>query len=107
MSPTLPPTKLPYIQQDLGIYTYDKLDGLKITASLAATAASDLKYGDLVYFFTAFVMNGYGPYVHVSSDEMQQGLLVAVTPQGSPLQTRSSSSSTQTHPASPLFARPF
>ena len=77
------PDKLPYIQQDLGIYTYDNLDGLKTTASLAATAASNLKYGDLVYFFTAFAMNGYGPYVHVSSDEMQQGLLVAVTPQGS------------------------
>jgi len=77
------PEKLPYIQQDLGIYTYDNLDGLKTTARLAATAASNLQYGDLVYFFSAFAMNGYGPYVQVSSDEMQQGLLVAVTPQGS------------------------
>lgn len=65
--------KLPYIQQDLGLYTYDNLDGLKTTASLAAIAASNLKYGDLVYFFTAFATNGYGPYIHVASNEMQQG----------------------------------
>lgn len=77
------PDKLPYIQQDLGLYTYDNLDGLKATASLAATAASNLKYGDLVYFFTAFAMNGYGPYIQAFSNEMQQGLLVAVTPPGS------------------------
>jgi hypothetical protein len=77
------PDKLPYIQQDLGLYTYDNLDGLKATASLAATAASNLKYGDLVYFFTAFAMNGYGPYIQASSNEMQQGLLVAVSPPGS------------------------
>lgn len=76
------PEKLPYIQRDVGIYTYDNLHGLKTTANLAATAASDLKYGDLVYFFTAFAMNGYAPHVNLSSEEMQQGLLAAVTPYG-------------------------
>lgn len=64
------PDKLPYIQQDLGIYTFDNLDGLRMTASLATTAASTLKYGDLVYFFTAFAMNGHGPSIQLSSNKM-------------------------------------
>jgi len=77
------PDKLPHIQDDLGIYTYDNLHGLRTTADMAATAASNLKYGDLVYLFTTFAMNGYGPYVRLPSNEMQQGLLAAVTPKGS------------------------
>jgi len=77
------PDKLPYIQKDLGIYTRDNINGLKAAANLAATAASHAKYGDLVYLFNVFAMNGFGPYAQISSNEMQQGLLAAVTPHGS------------------------
>lgn len=77
------PAQLPHIQRDLGIYTYDNVEILKATASLAATAASQSNYGDLVYFFNAFAMNGHAPNVKVVSDEMREGLLAAVTPQGS------------------------
>ncbi|KAF2113505.1 hypothetical protein BDV96DRAFT_113146 [Lophiotrema nucula] len=79
------PEKLPYIQQDLGIFTYDNLEGLKTTASLAATAASNFHYGDLVYFFNAFAMNAFNPYIDISSEEMEQALLAAVRPANSSL----------------------
>lgn len=72
--------KLPYIQNDLGIMSLDNLEPLQILAGLAKTAASNGQYGDLVYLYTAFAMNGHADNVKVSSDEMQQGLLMAVTP---------------------------
>lgn len=75
--------KLPYIQNDLGIMSLDNLEPLQILAGLAKTAASKGQYGDLVYLYTAFAMNGYADNVKVSSDEMQQGLLMAVTPPNS------------------------
>ena len=75
--------KLPYIQNDLGIMSLDNLEPLQILAGLAETAASKGQYGDLVYLYTAFAMNGYADNVKVSSDEVQQGLLMAVTPPNS------------------------
>lgn len=75
--------KLPYIQNDLGIMSLDNREPLQILAGLAETAASKGQYGDLVYLYTAFAMNGHGEHVKVSSDEMQHGLLKAVTPPNS------------------------
>ncbi|KAI9707757.1 MAG: hypothetical protein M1836_000719 [Candelina mexicana] len=75
--------KLPYIQNDLGIMSLDNMEPLQILAGLAETAASKGQYGDLVYLYTAFAMNGHADHVKVSSDEMQQGLLMAVTPPNS------------------------
>ena len=77
------PDKLPYIQHDLGIISLDNLEPLQILAGLAATAASKGQYGDLVYLYTAFAMNGHADHVKVSSDELKQGLLKAVTPPNS------------------------
>ncbi|MCJ1425833.1 hypothetical protein MMC29_003733 [Sticta canariensis] len=75
--------KLPYIQNDLGIISLDNLEPLQILAGLAETAASKGQYGDLVYLYTAFAMNGHADHIKVSSDELQQGLLKAVTPPNS------------------------
>ncbi|MCJ1262350.1 hypothetical protein MMC22_002220 [Lobaria immixta] len=75
--------KLPYIQNDLGIMSLDNLEPLGILAGLAETAASKGQYGDLVYLYTAFAMNGHADHVKVSSDQMRQGLLIAVTPPNS------------------------
>lgn len=72
--------KLPYIQNDLGIMSLDNLEPLQILAGLAETAASRGQYGDLVYLYTAFALNAHADHVKVSSDEMQHGLLEAVTP---------------------------
>lgn len=72
--------KLPYIQHDLGILSLDNMEPLQILAGLAKTAASKSQYGDVVYLYTAFDMNGHGDNIKVSSEEMQQGLLKAVTP---------------------------
>lgn len=75
--------KLPYIQHDLGIMSLDNLEPLQILAGLAEKAASKGQYGDLVYLYTAFAMNGHADHVKVSSEELQQGLLKAVTPPNS------------------------
>lgn len=75
--------KLPHIQNDLGIMSLDNLEPLQILAGLAKTAASKGQYGDLVYLYAAFAMNGYADNIKVSSDEMQRGLLMAVTPPNS------------------------
>lgn len=75
--------KLPHIQDNLGIYTLDNLEPLRILAGLAKTAASKGQYGDLVYLFSAFAMNGHGEHVKASSDAMQQSLFNAVTPPNS------------------------
>lgn len=77
------PDKLPYIQHDLGIHSLDNKEPLQILAGLAKLAASKSKYGDLVYLYNAFAMNSYADHIKVSSEELQEGLLVAVTPPGS------------------------
>lgn len=72
--------KLPYIQHNVGIFSLDNLEALQILAGLVGQAASKGQYGDLVFLYNAFAMNGHADYVKVSSDEMQEGLLTAVTP---------------------------
>ncbi|RKK82197.1 hypothetical protein BFJ71_g15343 [Fusarium oxysporum] len=71
--------KLPHIQQDLGVHTLDNVQPLKTIAGLASVAAKQAKWGDLVYLYNVFAMNGHAPYAHASSSEMQEGLLSAVT----------------------------
>lgn len=75
--------KLPYIQDDLYILSLDNLKPLQILADLTKTAALKDQYGDLVYLYNAFAMNGHADHAKVSSDQMQQGLLAAVTPPNS------------------------
>lgn len=75
--------KLPHIQENLGVYSLDNLEPLRILAGLAKTAASKGQYGDLVYLFSAFAMNAHGDHVKASSDAMQQVLFKAVTPSNS------------------------
>lgn len=75
--------KLPYIQNDLVILSLDNLKPLQILAGLTKTAASKGQYGDLVYLYNAFAMNGHASYVKVFSPQMQEGLLTAVTPPNS------------------------
>lgn len=72
--------KLPYIQHDMGILSLDNKEPLQILADLAKTAASKGQYGDLVYLYAAFAMNGHGDNIKVSNEKMQQSLLKAVTP---------------------------
>lgn len=71
--------KLPYIQHDLGIESWDNMEPLQILAGLTKIAASKKQYGDIVFLYNAFVMNGHGDHIKVSSEEMHQGLLKAVT----------------------------
>jgi hypothetical protein len=71
--------KLPHIQQDLGVQTVDNIKALKTIAGLASIAAKQAKWGDLVYLYNVFAMNGHAPYADASSSEMQEGLLSAVT----------------------------
>lgn len=70
--------KLPNIQANLGLYTLDNLDALKSIAGLAAVAAQEQKWGDLVYLYNAFSMNGHVDYIIANSTEMRHGLLAAV-----------------------------
>lgn len=78
-----PIDKLPYIQKDLGIFSLDNFESLQFLIELAEAAAFKEQYGDLVYLYNAFAMNGHAEYVKVSSKPMQQGLLWAVTPPNS------------------------
>ncbi|KAI9741575.1 MAG: hypothetical protein M1818_004381 [Claussenomyces sp. TS43310] len=73
------PDKLPYIQDDVGLFTLDNAEPLIVVAGLAKTAASTGKWGDLVFLYNVFVMNGFADYAKVSSEQMQEGLLKAVT----------------------------
>ncbi|KAG5961992.1 hypothetical protein E4U58_004024 [Claviceps cyperi] len=78
------PDKLPHVQEDVGIYTIDNLELLRIVAGLGQAAAQQGKWGDLVYLYNVFSMNGYLDYAKTTSSEMQGGLLAAVTkPDGS------------------------
>jgi len=71
--------KLPYIQHDLGIMSLDNPVPLEIIADLAKTAAGKGKWGDLVFLYNVFSMNAFEEYAKVTSEQMQYGLLVAVT----------------------------
>ncbi|KAF7555894.1 hypothetical protein G7Z17_g1821 [Cylindrodendrum hubeiense] len=73
------PDKLPHIQQSLGVQTMDNIDALKTIAGLASVAAREGKWGDIVYLYNVFAMNGHAPYADASSSEMRDGLLSAVT----------------------------
>ncbi|KAK2606226.1 hypothetical protein QQS21_003397 [Conoideocrella luteorostrata] len=73
------PDKLPHIQHDVGIYSLDNMESLKSIAGLAAVAAKEGKWGDVVYLHNAFTMNGHAGYIKASSSEMRDGLLEAVT----------------------------
>lgn len=76
--------KLPHIQHDVGMYTMDNLEALKTIAGLGQVAAKQGKWGDIVYLYNTFSMNGHADYAKASSKEMQDGLLDAVTkPDGS------------------------
>lgn len=73
------PDSLPYIQKDIGLLTLDNLEPLAAIAGLAQEAANKRQWGDLVFLSSAFEMNAFAEYVRASSEEMQEGLLVAVT----------------------------
>lgn len=75
------PDKLPHIQDNLGIYTFDNLNPLKTVAGLALEAAKRGQYGDVVFLYNAFAVNAYIDNIKVASDEMKEGLLSAVTGQ--------------------------
>lgn len=70
--------KLPNIQNDVGLYTLDNALALKSIAGLAAVAAQQQKWGDIVYLYNAFSMNGHVDYTTANSTEMRHGLLIAV-----------------------------
>ncbi|KAG6207248.1 hypothetical protein E4U35_001141 [Claviceps purpurea] len=71
--------KLPHVQQDVGIYTMDNLEPLRMVAGLGQAAAQQGKWGDLVYLYNVFSMNGHLDYAKATSSELQDGLLAAVT----------------------------
>jgi hypothetical protein len=73
------PDKLPYIQRDVGIWSLDNPVPLEVIAGLAKTAAGMGKWGDLVFLYNVFSMNAFADYAKVSSEQMQYGLLEAVT----------------------------
>ncbi|EKV12721.1 hypothetical protein Pdw03_1561 [Penicillium digitatum] len=75
--------QLPHIQNDLGIHSLDNLEMLTTLAGLAQNAASKGQWGDIVYLYSAFAMNGYSDYLNVSTVEMQESLLDAITDQDS------------------------
>ncbi|KGO75235.1 hypothetical protein PITC_010880 [Penicillium italicum] len=75
--------KLPHIQNDLGIHTLDNLETLTALAGLTQDASKRGQWGDIVYLYSAFAMNGHGEYLNVSSVEMQESLLDAITDQDS------------------------
>lgn len=78
------PEKLPHIQQDVGVYTMDNLESLKTIAGLGGVAAKEGRWGDVVYLYNVFAMNGHADYAKATSAEMSKGLLAAVTkPDGS------------------------
>lgn len=70
--------KLPNIQNDLGVYTLDNIHALKTIAGLAAVAAQEQRWGDIVYLYNAFSMNAHIDYTTANSTEMHHGLLAAV-----------------------------
>ncbi|KAG5986617.1 hypothetical protein E4U54_005343 [Claviceps lovelessii] len=74
-----PADKVPYIQQDVGIYTLDNLEPLKAIVQLSHKAAEQGKWGDVVFLHNVFSMNGHREYARATSPEMRQGLLAAVT----------------------------
>ncbi|KAG5946571.1 hypothetical protein E4U59_003617 [Claviceps monticola] len=71
--------KLPHVQQDVGIYTLDNLEFLKMVAGLGQSAAQQGKWGDLVYLYNVFSMNGHLDYAKSMSSQMLDGLQDAVT----------------------------
>lgn len=75
--------KLPHIQNDLGIHTLDNLETLTTIAGLTQVAAEQGQWGDIVFLYSAFEMNGHSEYFNASSAEMQESLLIAVTDQTS------------------------
>lgn len=75
--------ELPHIQNDVGIYTLDNRETLTTIAGLAQVAAEQGQWGDIVFLYSAFAMNGHSEYFNASSLEMQQALLYAVTDQTS------------------------
>lgn len=56
----------------------DNLESLKSIAGLGGLAAKEQKWGDVVFLYNAFSMNGHADYTKASSTEMRDGLLSAV-----------------------------
>ncbi|KAG5981018.1 hypothetical protein E4U55_003370 [Claviceps digitariae] len=76
--------KLPHIQKEVGIYTLDNVEALKSIAGLGQQAAEKGQWGDVVFLYNAFSMNGHLDYAQATSPEMREGLLNAVKkPDGS------------------------
>jgi hypothetical protein len=74
--------ELPHIQTAMGIHSLDNARELQVIANLAQSAASEARWGDLVFLYNVFSMNGYPEYTSVSSMQMQAGLLEAVRGKG-------------------------
>ncbi|KAG5930609.1 hypothetical protein E4U42_005271 [Claviceps africana] len=80
----VPVDKLPRCQEDLDISTLDNLYVLLSIAELGHEAAQQGKWGDFVYLYSAFGMNGHFDYARATSKQMADALLGAVTkPDGS------------------------
>ncbi|KAG5953833.1 hypothetical protein E4U53_001906 [Claviceps sorghi] len=78
------PDKLPHCQEDVGIHTMDNLEVLQSIAELGREAARQGKWGDVVYLYNVFSMNGHLEYARATSQQMGDALLAAVTkPDGS------------------------
>jgi hypothetical protein len=75
-------TEIPHIQTDMGVYSLDNARELQVIANLAQSAASKARWGDLVFLYNIFSMNGHPEYASVSSTQMQTGLLKAVRGKG-------------------------
>jgi hypothetical protein len=73
------PEKLPNIQRDVGMASFDNAVPLEIVAGLTKIAAIKSQWGDIVFLYNVFSMNAFPAYVNVSSREMKYGLLRAVT----------------------------
>ncbi|KAG6006386.1 hypothetical protein E4U21_007117 [Claviceps maximensis] len=74
-----PTEKLPHLKQDVGMYTMDNLETLKVIVQLGQEAGKQGRWGDLVFLHNAFSMNAHLNYAKVVSPEMREGLLKAVT----------------------------
>ncbi|QPH11857.1 hypothetical protein C2857_003782 [Epichloe festucae Fl1] len=75
----LAPEHLPRIQEDVSLYTHDRGESLKAIADLGAAAAKAGAWGDVVYLFNVFSMNAHAEHAKVTSPQMRELLLAAVT----------------------------
>ncbi|PGH14834.1 hypothetical protein AJ80_05760 [Polytolypa hystricis UAMH7299] len=77
-SPAFKADKLPHINLGVGVQSLDNLNALQSIGGLAEKAAKDGKWGDVVYLYNAFLLNGYNDSIALTSEAIQDGLTEAV-----------------------------